>query len=302
MSQKINPNITFNINVINSEDHLSSYIQDIQRFPILEAEEEYLLTKRWIEHKDKSAAEKLINSHLRLVVKIASGYRGYGLPLGDLISEGTVGVIQALGRYDPEKGFRLSTYARWWIQASIKEYVLRSWSLVRLGTTNSQKKLFFSFRKVKNLLQKLEGNEEVSANITQKIADKLNVTEQAVIEMQQRLAGPDYSLNTPIGGTEEETEWQDWLEDESDNQETQYALHEEFLKRRELLNYALQSLNPREHKIFLERRLSESPATLSVVAEKYGLSRERVRQIEMNAFAKVQKAITLKATEMRLTF
>jgi len=301
MAQKINGNLYSYGSSRSNDDSLSSYLQTIQKFPMLEAEEEYVLAKKWLEHNDRAAAEKLINSHLRLVAKIASGYRGYRLPLSDLISEGTVGIIQALKGYDPEKGFRFSTYAIWWIRASVNEYVLRSWSLVRLGTTNSQKKLFFSLKKVKNLLHQLEKNEDILEDIVKKIADKLNVTKQEVIEMEQRLAGPDYSLNSPIGGAEDEAEWQDWLEDESDNQETQYASHEELFKRRELLNYALGCLNPREHKIFLERRLSDSPATLSFVAEKYELSRERVRQIEMNAFNKVQKAIMRKATEMRLS-
>jgi RNA polymerase sigma-32 factor len=301
MAQKINGNLYSYGSSRSNDDSLSSYLRTIQKFPMLEAEEEYVLAKKWLVQNDRAAAEKLINSHLRLVAKIASGYRGYRLPLSDLISEGTVGIIQALKGYDPEKGFRFSTYATWWIRASVNEYVLRSWSLVRVGTTNSQKKLFFSLKKVKNLLHQLEKNEDIPEDVVKKIADKLNVTKQEVIEMEQRLAGPDYSLNSPIGGAEDEAEWQDWLEDESDNQETQYASHEELFKRRELLNYALECLNPREHKIFLERRLSDSPATLSFVAEKYGLSRERVRQIEMNAFNKVQKAIMRKATEMRLS-
>lgn len=298
MAQKIRNNLYSPISI---DDSLSSYLRAIQAFPMLKEEEEYMLAKKWCEQNDRDAAEKLINSHLRLVVKIASGYRGYRLPLSDLISEGTLGVIQALKGYDPEKGFRFSTYATWWIRASLNEYVLRSWSLVRIGTTNSQKKLFFSLKRVKNFLQQLEKDENIPEDVVKKIADKLNVTKQEVIEMEQRLSGPDYSLNSPIGAEEDEAEWQDWLEDGSDNQEMQYASYEELFKRRELLSYALGCLNPREHKIFFERRLSDSPATLSVVAERYGLSRERVRQIEMNAFDKVQRAITRKATEMRLS-
>ncbi|MBL0941526.1 MAG: RNA polymerase sigma factor RpoH [Alphaproteobacteria bacterium] len=300
MAQQIGGNLYLYGGARNTDDSFSSYLRAIQEFPMLEAEEEYMLAKKWLEQNDKDAAEKLINSHLRLVAKIASGYRGYRLPLSDLISEGVIGIIQALKRYNPEKGFRFSTYATWWIRARLNDYVLRSWSLVRVGTTNSQKKLFFSLKKVKNSLQQLEKDENLPENVVKKIADKLNVTKQEVMEMEQRLSGPDYSLNSPVG-EEEEAEWQDWLEDESDNQETQYAFQEELFKRRKLLNYALECLNPREHKIFLERRLSDSPATLSVVAEKYGLSRERVRQIEKNAFDKVQKAIIRKATEMHLS-
>lgn len=264
---------------------------------MLEAEEELRLAKLWIEKKDEKAAEKLVNSHLRLVAKIASGYRGYGFPFNDLISEGAVGIMEGLKRFDPEKGARFSTYVSWWIHASLKEYVLRSWSLVRMGTTASQKKLFFSLRRVRERLQQLEV-ESSEAETISIIAQELNVSERDVQEMGQRLSG-DYSLNAPVadmrGG-----EWQDWLEDESDDQETEVGNAQEWSKRRELLNYALECLNPREQHIFTERHLKDKPATLSVIAEEFGLSRERIRQIEMRSMDKVTQAVKRKAVEMRL--
>ncbi len=277
-----------------------AYLRKIQKFPILSAEEEYQLAKRWQENKDQKALQKLVNSHLRLVAKIAHGYKGYGFPFSDLMSEGTVGIMQALDRFDPEKGFRLSTYATWWIHASIKEFVLKSWSLVKIGTTAAQKKLFFSLRRLKNELQKLEEREgRITEEIIAKISETLDVTKQEVRDMDSRMASQDYSLNTPISA-EMEGEWIDWLEDDSENQEIKYVAREELSKKRELLDYALGYLNPREVQIFKSRFLSEDPPTLNVIAQDFNLSRERVRQIEIQAFKKVQKAMRQKAIEMRM--
>ncbi len=277
---------------------LPAYLREMRKFPMLEADEEYRLAKLWQEEKDEKAAEALINSHLRLVAKIAAGYRGYGFPLNDLISEGAVGIMEGLKRFDPEKGARFSTYASWWIHASLKEYVLRSWSLVRMGTTASQKKLFFGLRRIKSRLERLEMDTSTEDAYVL-IADELNVPEADVRSMDQRLAGNDYSLNAPVAD-ERGGEWQDWLEDESDDQETMVGNAQEWSKRQELLDYALECLNPREQRIFTERHLKDEPTTLSVIAEEFGLSRERIRQIDMRSMDKVQQAVKRKAVEMRL--
>ena len=278
-------------------DYLPGYLREMRKFPMLAAEEEYRLAKLWLEKKDEKAAEKLVNCHLKLVAKIASGYRGYGFPLNDLISEGAVGIMEGLKRFDPEKGARFSTYVSWWIHASLKEYVLKSWSLVRMGTTASQKKLFFGLRRMRNRLEQLEidTSEEETHTI---IARELNVPEKDVREMEQRLSG-DYSLNAPVSD-ERGGEWQDWLEDDTSNQEIEIADAQERLKRRELLDYALSCLNPREQRIFSERHLKDKPSTLSVIAEDFGLSRERIRQIDMRSMEKVTQAVKRKAVEMRL--
>ena len=268
---------------------LASYLAEVQTYPMLEAEEEYMLARRWQTHGDAEAARRLITSHLRLVAKIALGYRGYGLPLEDVISEGNVGLMKAIKRFDPERGFRLSTYAMWWIRASIQEYVLHSWSLVKTGTTAAQKKLFFKLRQIKNRIKAIEDG-ELPPEAVKEIADRLDVPEQAVIEMNQRLSGPDQSLNAPLQG-ESGTEWQDRLVEPAIDQETKLAESEELEKRRELLKDALEGLNQRERHIFVERCLGDPPATLDQLSKVYGVSRERVRQIEVRAFEKVQTAM-----------
>ena len=269
--------------------NLSRYLSQIRKFPILEAEEEFVLAKNWTEREDTEAAHKLVTSHLRLVAKIAMGYRGYGLPLGDLISEGNVGLMQAVKRFDPDKGFRLSTYAMWWIKASIQEYILRTWSLVKIGTTAAQKKLFFNLRKIKGQLQAIDEGDLSPENV-QKISERLNVTETEVVSMNRRLSGPDNSLNAPLAA-DGDGEWQDWLVDDSANQEEVLGEVEELAGRRKLLANSLTSLNERERYIFVERRLTENPKTLEELSEEYNISRERVRQIEVRAFEKVQKSI-----------
>jgi len=269
--------------------NLSRYLSQIRKFPILEAEEEFILAKSWTEREDTEAAHKLVTSHLRLVAKIAMGYRGYGLPLGELISEGNVGLMQAVKRFDPDKGFRLSTYAMWWIKASIQEYILRTWSLVKIGTTAAQKKLFFNLRKIKGQLQAIDEGDLSPENV-QKISERLNVSETEVVSMNRRLAGPDNSLNAPLAA-EGDGEWQDWLVDESANQEEVLGEVEELAGRRKLLANSLTGLNDRERHIFVERRLTEDPKTLEELSEEYNISRERVRQIEVRAFEKVQDAI-----------
>ena len=269
--------------------NLSRYLSQIRKFPILEAEEEFILAKNWTEREDTEAAHKLVTSHLRLVAKIAMGYRGYGLPLGDLISEGNVGLMQAVKRFDPDKGFRLSTYAMWWIKASIQEYILRTWSLVKIGTTAAQKKLFFNLRKIKGQLQAIDEGDLSPENV-QKISDRLNVSETEVVSMNRRLSGPDNSLNAPLAA-DGDGEWQDWLVDDSANQEEVLGEVEELAGRRKLLANSLTSLNERERYIFVERRLTENPKTLEELSEEYNISRERVRQIEVRAFEKVQKSI-----------
>ena len=257
-----------------------------------------MLAKRWREHQDYEAAHKLVTSHLRLVAKIAMGYRGYGLPIGELIAEGNVGMMQAVKRFDPERGFRLATYAMWWIRAAIQEYILHSWSLVKLGTTAAQKKLFFNLRRLKGQLKAIDEGDIAPEHVTT-IANRLNVSEEEVINMNRRIASPDHSLNAPIHA-EGEGEWQDWLVDPSESQETVLAESEEFGARKELLVAAMAQLNEREKHILTERRLQEEPTTLEALSQEYGISRERVRQIEVRAFEKLQKAIRRAATERRL--
>jgi RNA polymerase sigma-32 factor len=275
--------------VLNGESGLSHYLSEIRKFPMLEPQEEYMLAKRWREHDDRDAAHRLVTSHLRLVAKIAMGYRGYGLPISEVVSEGNVGLMQAVKRFEPEKGFRLATYAMWWIKASIQEYILRSWSLVKMGTTANQKKLFFNLRKAKSKISALEEGDLRPEQVKQ-IATSLGVTEQDVIDMNRRLGG-DASLNAPIRDDGEPGEWQDWLVDTSPNQEAIMAESEEFDHRRSALTGAMSVLNPRERRIFEARRLAEEPMTLEDLAAEFGVSRERVRQIEVRAFEKVQTAV-----------
>jgi len=284
---------------ISSEGGLSRYLQEIRKFPLLDQGEEYMLAKRWREHADPGAAQRLVTSHLRLVAKIAMGYRGYGLPLSELISEGNVGMMQAVKRFDPDRGFRLATYAMWWIRASIQEYILHSWSLVKMGTTAAQKKLFFNLRKLKGQLQAIDEGDLSPENVT-KIATELGVPEADVVSMNRRLAAPDHSLNAPLR-SDGEGEWQDWLVDDVDNQETSLSDREELSLRRDLLRGAMSHLTPRERDILMERRLREVPTTLEDLSQKYGISRERVRQIEVRAFEKLQKAIKTAAMDRRLT-
>ncbi len=284
--------------VLAPEGNLSSYLQEIRKFPMLEQDEEYMLAKSWRERGDTEAAHKLVTSHLRLVAKIAMGYRGYGLPLSELISEGNVGMMQAVKRFDPERGFRLATYAMWWIRASIQEYILHSWSLVKMGTTASQKKLFFNLRKLKGQLKAMEEGDLHPENVS-KIAETLGVPEQDVVSMNRRLSAPDHSLNAPLR-IDGDGEWQDWLVDEGENQETLLAESEELGKRRALLKAAMENLNERERHILQERRLKDQPTTLEDLSQEYGISRERVRQIEVRAFEKLQKAIRNAAIEERL--
>ena len=272
------------------EGGLAAYLQKIRQFPILSAEEEYMLAKRWREHADVEAAHKLITSHLRLVAKIAMGYRGYGLPISEIISEGNVGLMQAVKRFEPDKGYRLATYAMWWIKAAIQEYILRSWSLVKIGTTAAQKKLFFNLRKLKSRINALESGDMTPEQVKE-IAEQLGVPEEDVIAMNRRLAG-DASLNAPLRADEDSGEWQDWLVDEQANQEEELAEREEFDMRLRLLRQAMDSqLNEREKRIFEARRLREPPLTLEELSKEFGVSRERIRQIEMRAFEKVQKAM-----------
>jgi RNA polymerase sigma-32 factor len=274
--------------IVAGESGLSRYLSEIKRFPMLEPQEEYMLAKRWREHGDREAAHKLVTSHLRLVAKIAMGYRGYGLPIGEVISEGNVGLMQAVRRFEPDKGFKLATYAMWWIRASIQEYILRSWSLVKMGTTASQKKLFFNLRKAKSKISALEDGDLRDDQVTT-IATRLGVAKQDVIDMNRRLGG-DASLNAPLR-EEGEGEWQDWLVDDSPSQESVLADREESDVRLAALKNALRVLNPRERRIFEARRLAEDPVTLEELSAEFGVSRERVRQIEVRAFEKVQAAV-----------
>jgi len=283
---------------IGSESNLSRYLQEIRKFPMLEPEKEYMLAKSWQQHEDSGAAHQLVTSHLRLVAKIAMGYRGYGLPLSELISEGNVGMMQAVKRFDPDRGFRLATYAMWWIRAAIQEYILHSWSLVKMGTTAAQKKLFFNLRRLKGQMQAIEEG-DMSPEQVNAIATKLSVPEQDVVNMNRRLASPDHSLNAPLR-VDGEGEWQDWLVDESANQEITLGDQQEMGKRRKLLGGAMETLNERERDILVERRLREVPMTLEDLSQKYGISRERVRQIEVRAFEKLQKAIKNAAVEQNL--
>ena len=268
---------------------LTRYLEEIRQFPMLEPQEEYMLAKRWREHDDRDAAQRLVTSHLRLVAKIAMGYRGYGLPVGEVISEGNVGLMQAVKRFDPDKGFRLATYAMWWIRAAIQEYILRSWSLVKMGTTAAQKKLFFNLRKIKGQLKALEEG-DLRPDQVKQIATRLGVTEEDVVSMNRRLAG-DSSLNAPVRNDAESGEWQDWLVDETMDQETALAESEERDQRRDMLNDALKGLNERERRVFEARRLADEPLTLEELSAEFGVSRERIRQIEVRAFEKVQKAV-----------
>ncbi|HFQ15113.1 MAG TPA: RNA polymerase sigma factor RpoH [Rhodobacteraceae bacterium] len=278
-----------NLPVPTPEGGLNRYLQEIRRFPMLEPEQEYMLAKRWVDHQDTDAAHQLVTSHLRLAAKIAMGYRGYGLPQAEVISEANVGLMQAVKRFDPEKGFRLATYAMWWIRAAIQEYILRSWSLVKLGTTSAQKKLFFNLRKAKARIGALEDGDLRPENV-KRIATDLNVTESEVISMNRRLSGGDASLNATVSSDGEGTmQWQDWLEDENADQATDYAERDELEVRRELLTRAMDVLNDREKDILTQRRLSEPPKTLEDLAGVYGVSRERIRQIEVRAFEKLQK-------------
>ncbi len=274
---------------ISPEKNLSRYLNRIRRYPMLEVGEEYRLAKRWTHDNDTQAAHKLVTSHLRLVAKIAMGYRGYGLPLGELISEGNVGMMQAVKRFDPERGFRLATYAMWWIRAAIQEYILHSWSLVKMGTTAAQKKLFFNLRKLKGQMQAIEDGDLLPEHVIH-IADQLNVPEADVISMNRRMASSDHSLNAPLR-EEGEGEWQDWLVEESEDQETLLAEEQELRNRRKLLGSAMKCLNERERHILAERRLKDNPTTLQNLSEHYGISRERVRQIEVRAFDKLQKSV-----------
>jgi RNA polymerase sigma-32 factor len=274
--------------ILAGENGLSRYLDEIRRFPMLQPQEEYMLAKSWREHSDSAAAHRLVTSHLRLVAKIAMGYRGYGLPVGEVISEGNIGLMQAVKRFEPEKGFRLATYAMWWIRASIQEYILRSWSLVKMGTTANQKKLFFNLRKAKSQISAFEEGDLRPENV-QAIATKLGVSHQEVIDMNRRLGG-DASLNAPLR-EEGEGEWQDWLVDQSSSQESLLVESEETDNRRAALSQALGVLNDRERRIFEARRLSDDPITLEDLSTEFGISRERVRQIEVRAFEKVQQAV-----------
>ena len=279
------------------EQGLNRYLQEIRKFPMLEPEEEYMLAKRWVDHQDASAAHRLVTSHLRLAAKIAMGYRGYGLPQAEVISEANVGLMQAVKRFEPEKGVRLATYAMWWIRASIQEYILRSWSLVKLGTTSAQKKLFFNLRKAKARIGALEEGDLRPENVAQ-IAHDLNVTEDEVIAMNRRLSGGDASLNAMVGSEgDSATQWQDWLEDEDADQAGDYAERDELEARRELLMEAMEVLNEREKDILVQRRLSENAVTLEDLSSQYDVSRERIRQIEVRAFEKLQKRMTELARE-----
>ena len=280
------------------EGGLSRYLREIRKYPILERDEEYTLAKAWREHGATDAANKLVTSHLRLVAGIAMDYRGYGLPISDLISEGHVGIMQAVTRFDPDRGFRLMTYAMWWIRASIQEYILHSWSLVKMGTTAAQKKLFFNLRGLKVQLQAIDEGDMSPENV-KVIADRLDVPESEVISMNRRLASQDHSLNAPLG-IDGDGEWQDWLVDESKSQEIQLADRQELTKRQRLLSQALKSLNERERRILTERRLRDEPATLADLSGEYGISRERVRQIDVQAFEKLQHAIRIAARDQRI--
>ena len=287
-----------NLPALSSESGINKYLQEIRKFPMLEPEEEYMLGKAWREHGDTDAAQRLITSHLRLVAKIAMGYRGYGLPTNEIISEGNVGLMQAVKRFEPEKGFRLSTYAMWWIRAAIQEYVLRSWSLVKMGTTAAQKKLFFNLRKIKGQIAAVEEGDLHPENVTE-IATRLNVSEDEVVNMNRRLAAHDHSLNAPLKA-DSEGEWQDFLVDEETDQETLLANQEELTFRREMLGTAMDKLNEREKHIFTERRLNDEPSTLEELSQHYGISRERVRQIEVRAFEKIQKSVRGMARDQRV--
>ena len=285
--------------VMSPEGGLSRYLTEIRKFPMLAKDEEFMLAKAWREHEDSEAAHRLVTSHLRLVAKIAMGYRGYGLPIGEVISEGNVGLMQAVKKFEPDKGFRLATYAMWWIRASIQEYILRSWSLVKMGTTAAQKKLFFNLRKAKSQISAFQDGDLHPDQVSQ-IATKLGVLDEEVISMNRRLSGPDASLNAPLRA-DGESEWQDWLEDETSvSQETYVAESQERTQRMTLMEAALTELSDRERHILTERRLKDNPTTLEELAAEYGVSRERVRQIEVRAFEKLQKSVTAAARDKNL--
>ena len=288
-----------NLPSIVSDSNLARYLAEIRKFPMLEQSEEFMLAKRWQQHQDPEAAHKMVTSHLRLVAKIAMGYRGYGLPMSEVISEGNVGLMQAVKRFDPDRGFRLATYAMWWIRAAIQEYILHSWSLVKIGTTAAQKKLFFNLRRVKGQLKALEEG-DLHPETVKEIATRLNVPEDDVVSMNRRLAAPDHSLNAPMRNDGDGGEWQEWLVDDVDTQETQLAESQEFGKRKQLLDKALKLLNPRERRILAERRLKDEPTTLEDLSKEFNISRERVRQIEVRAFDKVQRAIRNAAIDEKL--
>ena len=285
---------TSRLPTLSSEGGLTRYLQEIRRFPMLTQKEEFTLAKQWTEQGDVEAAHKLVTSHLRLVAKIAMGYRGYGLPVGELISEGNIGMMQAVKRFDPDRGFRLATYAMWWIRAAIQEYILHSWSLVKIGTTAAQKKLFFNLRKIKGQLKAFEDGDLAPETVSE-IARRLDVPEHEVVNMNRRIAAPDHSLNAPLR-IDGDGEWQDWLEDTSPNQETELAASEELTLRRQMLGTAMSNLNDRERHILTQRRLTEEPMTLEELSQIYKISRERVRQIEVRAFEKVQEMIDKQAT------
>ena len=276
----------YNLPILSNEGGLSAYLAQIKKFPMLDAEEEYMLAKNWKQTGNLKAAEKLVTSHLRLVAKIAMGYKGYGLPVNEMISEGNIGLMQAVKKFEPEKGFRLATYAMWWIKASIQEYILRSWSLVKIGTTTAQKKLFFNLKKIKNQIAPKSYGDLKDEHVTH-IANKLDVNKDEVISMNRRLAGKEHSLNTPVG--EDGDEWQDWLADKEMDQELKFAQKEEMDQRKDLLKDSIKILNDREKEILYARRLNDQPTTLEDLSKKYKISRERIRQIENKAFEKVQK-------------
>jgi RNA polymerase sigma-32 factor len=284
---------------LSSDSGLSRYLSEIRKFPMLEPDEEFMLAKRYAEHQDPEAAHRMVTSHLRLVAKIAMGYRGYGLPISEVISEGNVGLMQAVKRFDPDRGFRLATYAMWWIRAAIQEYILHSWSLVKIGTTAAQKKLFFNLRKVKGQLKAIEEG-DLPPETVKEIATRLDVPENDVVDMNRRLSSHDHSLNAPLR-IDGDGEWQDWLVDETESQETRLADDQEFGRRSKLLERAMGILNPRERRILVERRLKEEPATLDDLSKEFNISRERVRQIEVRAFEKIQRSIRNSAIEERLT-
>ena len=289
-----------NLSLVSPDNNLGRYLDHIKKFPMLEAGEEYLLAKDWLEKQDTKAAHKLVTSHLRLVAKIAMGYRGYGLPIADLIAEGNIGMMHAVKKFDPEKGFRLATYAMWWIKAAIQEFVLKSWSQVKIGTTASQKKLFFNLRKIKGKINALEDGDLTPGQVNH-IATTLDVSEDDVVSMNRRMLGGDHSLNSPINRQDgEEAEWQDMLTDERDNQETQYVNHQEKNIRNKMMLEALDYLKPREKDIIIKRRLTENPKTLEDLSQEYKVSRERIRQIETRAFEKLQTIVKSKAKELKL--
>lgn len=293
-----NGNMSSRALALSPEQGLSRYLSEIRKFPMLEKGEEFMLAKAWQQNEDSEAAEKMVTSHLRLVAKIAMGYRGYGLPMAEVISEGNVGLMQAVKKFDPDKGFRLATYAMWWIRAAIQEYILRSWSLVKLGTTASQKKLFFNLRRIKGEIAALEEGDLKPHQVTE-IATRLNVSEKDVISMNGRMSASDASLNVPMG-QDGDMEWQDWLADEEQGQAAEFADRQEFDARMELLTAAMEDLNERERHILTERRLHDEPKTLEELSQVYNVSRERIRQIEVRAFEKLQKAMQRMAKEQGL--